>query len=168
MKFITIALAAIILFPGAAFATEVGAERTARAERVSNWVPVNLDDLTITVVPKEKILEKECNWKKRGTLNGCFINADDHIFIRSNMDRKDYVMVFYHEIGHYYTEEFRLSELRPLFEERRETGREPAADDFAIYMVAPWLLTPEKLAFFEGLQVDRERVQALLMENWPY
>lgn len=129
----------------------------------------DIGDLDIKIVSKQKTLKAICNHEEdRSTLNGCYNRKWDKIFLRSNLDNKEFVMVFYHEVGHFYTEELGVSELELFTGKKRSSERENVADDFAIWMTTPFLLPPEKMAFFNALGVNKEEVHALLIREWPY
>lgn len=160
----------VILF-GYVFLSNIPSAKAMEVGEVATTTPEvknrDLADLEISVLKKQRTLKIVCDYEyKRITLNGCFKKADDKVYLRSDMDQTEFMMVFYHEVGHFYTENYKLAELRPIFRTPRDPGRENAAEDFALWMTTPFLLSKEKIAFFESLGVDKEKVNALLMENW--
>lgn len=124
-------------------------------------------ELTIETVPRISHVQEKCNSKTK-ELNGCFVKETDTVYVRESLDPKFFMMVYLHEIGHFYTEDTDRKILRKLFSEGKKGYREESADDFVFWMFAPYLLSEEKNEFFESLGVDRLAVLQSLQNNWPY
>lgn len=122
--------------------------------------------LNIEIVKNERELRSACDYNKKGkTLNGCF--RVDTVYVRANLAPDKFVHVFYHEIGHYITEDIRTGDMRPLFDYGPKGVQETVADDFSLYMNTPSLLSTERLAFFNSLGTDKALIYSLLLANNP-
>lgn len=122
--------------------------------------------LNVEIVKSERELRRECDYNKKSkTLNGCY--RIDTVYVRADLEPDKFVHVFYHEIGHYITEDIRTGDIRPLFNGGSKGVQETVADEFSVYMRTPSLLSIERLAFFNALGTDKALVQTLLLANNP-
>lgn len=122
--------------------------------------------LNVEIVKNERELRRVCDYdKKHKILNGCY--RVDTVYVRANLEPDKFVRVFYHEIGHYITEDIRTGDVRPLFNDGPKGVQETVADEFSVYMRTPSLLSVERLAFFNALGTDKALIQALLLANNP-